>query len=354
MDPRSESDIVVGVTGLKTIESPQPGFAIARSLQERGYEVVGIDDSPLTAAAGVGWFDSVYTSTYLRTEDWPSFLKFLKSVKAKTGLATIIPGYDREVFLFAENHKALAAAGIRALIASPDSLRRASKLFLAELRHGVIPIPRTAVVRSRSALFRDADRLGYPVVCKGLVKDAYVANSRAEALAYFEHLRQIWGGGSGPVLLQEFVFGDAYCVAGVADAKSNVVSAVTIKKLGTDSKGSTWCGYTVVSQFLTTLCHRVVKHLGWVGGFELELLRQEESGKYFLFEFNPRLPSWVYLATAAGQNLPDLLVRLALGLPVKRSAGYTGNLAFLRAPLETICSMKSLERLMERTRLNGR
>ena len=35
--------ICVGVTALKTVESPQPGFAVAHSLKEAGYRVIGVE-----------------------------------------------------------------------------------------------------------------------------------------------------------------------------------------------------------------------------------------------------------------------------------------------------------------------
>jgi carbamoyl-phosphate synthase large subunit len=49
---------------------------------------------------------------------------------------------------------------------------------------------------------------------------------------------------------------------------------------------------------------------------ELELIKTSGNDLY-LIEINPRIPAWVYLAVGAGQNLPEALVKLALGIEVE-------------------------------------
>ncbi len=335
---------VVGVTGLKTVESPQPGFAIARGLKEGGFSVVGIDDSPLTAAVTSRSFDAVYCSNDLRAENFSRFLGFLHNVRSRTGMSVIIPGYDRDVYFFVENARALSEAGFKLALPSVEALRAISKPSVHLLRKFGFPTPKSAIVSSERELVKVLRCFSFPVVCKGLVKDAYIAHSKHQAVAYFHLLREIWGGGGGPILVQQFIFGHPLCVAGVADGSSDIVGAVAMRKLGIDAKGTTWCGYTLDQKNALSLTRKLVARTGWVGGFEVEFL-EEKSGRLVLFEINPRLPSWIHLATASGQNFPVLLANVSLGLPVRKRTAYRKNLAFVREPIETTCSLRSLEAL---------
>ena len=50
---------VIGVTAFKNVESPQPGFGVARCLKKEGFTVIGLDDTPLTSAI----FEMSFTSS---------------------------------------------------------------------------------------------------------------------------------------------------------------------------------------------------------------------------------------------------------------------------------------------------
>ncbi len=96
---------------------------------------------------------------------------------------------------------------------------------------------------------------------------------------------------------------------------------------------------------LLDLTRRIIKATKWRGGMELELVKSHKN-ELFIIEINPRIPAWVYLAVGAGQNLPEALVKLALGMEVKPYDTYTrlGKM-FIRYSYDLITDLKEFEKL---------
>ena len=75
------------------------------------------------------------------------------------------------------------------------------------------------------------------------------------------------------------------------------------------------------------------------------------KNKYYLVEINPRIPAWVYLAVGVGQNLPEALVKLALGKKVEPFQSYDIGKMFIRhswdmiVPIEQFQTLSSLGEL---------
>ncbi len=72
---------------------------------------------------------------------------------------------------------------------------------------------------------------------------------------------------------------------------------------------------------------------------ELELIKTTE-GEYYLMEINPRIPAWVYLAVGAGQNIPEALIKLALGMEVKPMKEYKIGKMFVRYSYDLIVDLE--------------
>ena len=69
------------------------------------------------------------------------------------------------------------------------------------------------------------------------------------------------------------------------------------------------------------------------------------ENEYYLIEINPRLPAWVYLSVGAGQNLPEALVKLALGENVKPFDKYEVGKLFIRYSYDLITDINEFEKL---------
>ena len=116
-----------------------------------------------------------------------------------------------------------------------------------------------------------------------------------------------------------------------------------MKKLGIDSKGTTWSGMTYYSKYIDELCIKIIKHLNWIGPFELEFIKDINSGKFFLFEINPRLPSWIYLSKIAGCNIPLLIVDLIMENKINVNINFKDEVIFSRYSEEVFYSREEFD-----------
>jgi len=174
------------------------------------------------------------------------------------------------------------------------------------------------------------------VVIKGVFYGASIVHTEADALAAFHHFVATWG---LPVIVQRYVKGEEYNVAALGDGSGETIGAVPMRKMALTEKGKGWAGVTIDDRELLAITEKVVGALSWRGGLEVEFLKDGASGQLLVAEVNPRFPAWVYLATAAGQNLPWANVLLALGQKVEPFVGHDVGTLFVRISIDQIASL---------------
>jgi len=288
------NSIRVGVTGFISSESPKPGFNVARSLKEglgEGVHIVALDSYPLTASIAL---PTLVDETHLipPPSDGPNaMLEYLKELTMKGPLDVLIPNDDIEVELLAGIRENVEGLGIKLALPTTKALKLRSKenLYSSLIQHGY-SAPKTVVLFQNQDVARIGDQLGYPLVVKGRLCDAYLAQSLAEAKIVFERIAETSG---LPVIVQQFVPGEEYSVTAVADGQNRAVGIVAIKKIGITEKGKTWAGVTIEAPWLIELGKKVVADLGWVGPIEIEFIKSEERNEWFVIEINPQFPSWI-------------------------------------------------------------
>jgi len=182
----------------------------------------------------------------------------------------------------------------------------------------------------------------YPVMVKGKYYDAYKAYSQEQAQAYFLKVSAKWG---YPVIVQEFVEGTEVNVIALGDGNGQVISAVAMRKQYITDKGKAWGGVTIADDSMLELTHKIISQTKWRGGMELELIRTADN-KLYILEINPRIPAWVYLAVGAGQNLPEALVKLAMGIDVKPYTSYEIWKMFIRYSWDMIVDIDMFSKLV--------
>ena len=153
-----------------------------------------------------------------------------------------------------------------------------------------------------------------------------------------------------PVIIQEFIKGTEVNVVALGDGEGNTVGAVPMRKQFITDKGKAWSGITLDDPKLLDLTHRIISAMKWKGGMEVELVKSSKN-ELFIIEINPRIPAWVYLAVGAGQNLPEALVKLALGMEVKPMDTYEVGKMFIRYSYDLITNLKEFEELSTRGEL---
>ncbi|MFZ4591019.1 MAG: ATP-grasp domain-containing protein, partial [Ignavibacteria bacterium] len=181
----------------------------------------------------------------------------------------------------------------------------------------------------------------YPVFIKGKFYDATIAYNPEQAKANVRKISAKWG---FPIIVQENIAGAEVNVVALGDGEGTTVGAVAMRKLYITDKGKAWAGITIADEKLIEITDSIISQTKWRGGMELEIMKTPEN-EYYLIEINPRLPAWVYLSVGAGQNLPEALVKLALGENVKPFDKYEVGKLFIRYSYDLITDINEFEKL---------
>ena len=255
------------------------------------------------------------------------------------------------MFAFAKLKPKLASIGIKTLVPTVDQLtiRGKDKLFSFCEKHN-ISAPKNYLASSVQDLYKLPSELKYPVVIKGIFYDAYIANNFDDAENYFRKISSKWG---YPIIVQEYIKGNEYNVCALGDGEGGTVGAVAMKKLFVTDKGKGWAGVSIEDNEIIDISKKIIKELNWIGGAEFEFMRDEMTNKNYLLEINPRFPAWVYLAVAAGQNLPHAAVELALGKKVEPFESYEIGKIFVRYSWDLITDIKKFEEITVKGVLNN-
>jgi carbamoyl-phosphate synthase large subunit len=338
-------DAHVVITGLMAMDNPYPGLGIARCIRSasefRG-RISGFIFDPLsTGAYCEGVFDRIFLIPY-PAAGVDVLLQRIKEIHAVYHIDVIIPSLDSEVILYAQAAKELALLGIKTLLPSVSSIKMRSKNLLYEFcLQNHFRCPETIIINNVREISARLDPGGAPFVLKGALSDAAVCHNVEEGEANYWQLFNQWG---YPVLMQNFIAGEEIDVIALTGKDSELAGAVVMKKFGLTEKGKAFAGITVEDTGLIKLTSKILKKLGWIGPAECEFIK-DEKGKYYLMEINSRFPSWLYLACAAGQNLPLLTVKLALDIPVRPLDFYTPGKLFIRTVADAFVDAQKLMEL---------
>jgi carbamoyl-phosphate synthase large subunit len=115
-----------------------------------------------------------------------------------------------------------------------------------------------------------------------------------------------------------------------------------MRKLYITDKGKGWAGITIEDDKLISLAKEFIRATNWRGGFELEIMR-DNKGDLYIMEINPRFPAWLYLATAAGQNQPAALVKMAMGETVEAFGQYEVGKMFVRYSIDHMVNIADFQ-----------
>jgi carbamoyl-phosphate synthase large subunit len=335
-----QQKVTVAVTGLNNIDSPGPGIPVIRGIRESkvfDVRIIGLAYEHLEPGIYMrDLVDKTYMIPY-PSEGKDALFKRLLEIHAKEKLDVIIPNFDAELFSFIKLEKKLEGIGIKTYLPSIEQFEERNKSNLSAYgeKYGV-HVPAGTEVYSTSDLNNILRSMNYPVMIKGKYYDAYAANSFEQAVNYFIRLSAKWG---FPVIVQEFIRGTEVNVVALGDGEGNLIAAVPMRKQYITEKGKAWGGITIEDPSLLELARKIIFQTKWKGGMELELIRSTDH-KLYLIEINPRIPAWVYLAVGAGQNIPEALLMLTLGMEVNPFSRYDVGKMFVRYSYDMIVDLE--------------
>ncbi len=336
--------LVIGVTGLNAHDNPGPGVGVIRSLRDSkdlDIRIVGLSYETMEPGPYLhDIVDIAYQIPYPSAGSEPLRDRLLY-IHQHEKLNFIIPNFDAELRNFIKISSTLKQNGIHTLLPKVEDLNDIDKTHLHEFCiKNDISAPKTMMLSGMEKIDDIKDKLDYPVFVKGLFYEAYKANNADQVRTYFTKLSAKWG---LPVIIQEAIEGTEINIAGLGDGKGNLMGAVPIRKLYITDRGKGWSGVVLSDTNLINITEDFVKASNWRGGFELEFIRTVDD-KLVLLEVNPRFPAWIYTATAAGQNLPEGLIKLGLNMPFEPFSQYDAGKMFIRYAWELITDISEFQK----------
>ncbi len=346
-----KTKITIALTGLNNTDNPGPGVPVIRGIRESETfdpRIIGLAYENLEPGIYMeGVVDKTYQVPY-PSEGSDVLIQRILEIHAKDPIDVLIPNFDAELYAFMRSQHILEEAGIKTFLPTLEQFEERHKTNLPDFgkKYG-LEVPFSKVITRVDEIEKLKDEFEYPVMVKGKFYDAYLAYNEEQVRMNYNKISAKWG---LPVIIQEFIKGTEVNVVALGDGEGNTVGAVPMRKQFITDKGKAWSGITLDDPKLLDLTHRIISAMKWKGGMEVELVKSSKN-ELFIIEINPRIPAWVYLAVGAGQNLPEALVKLALGMEVKPMDTYEVGKMFIRYSYDLITNLKEFEELSTRGEL---
>lgn len=335
----------IAVTGLNNTDNPGPGVPVIRGIRESkdlDVRIIGLAYENLEPGI---YMPGIADKTYLIP--YPSsgtrvFLNRILEIHHRERLDLIIPNFDAELYTFIKSGHFLLQHGIRTYLPTLEQFEERSKANLPSFgeRYNV-KVPDSKELVNEKDIHELMEDFDYPVLVKGKFYDAYFANNADQISGHFHKIASKWG---LPVIIQEYIKGTEVNVVALGDGTGRTVAAVSMRKQYVTDKGKAWGGITIDDPRMLEITRDLIRKTRWKGGMELEMIKTS-AAEYYLIEINPRIPAWVYLAVGAGQNIPEALVKLALGYEIPTMDHFRTGKMFIRYSWDMIGDIGQFERI---------
>ncbi|WP_346858960.1 ATP-grasp domain-containing protein [uncultured Draconibacterium sp.] len=336
----NKQKITLAVTGLNNTDNPGPGVPVIRGIKESAefdVRIIGLVYENLEPGIYMeDLCDRIFQVPYPSAGS-NELIERIETINQQEKIDVLIPNLDAELFSFMKNEERLKNLGIHTFLPNLKQFQERDKDKLQEFgKKYDVKVPGSLNMGSTNQISDLEDKFDYPIMIKGQFYDAYVAKNKEQVKQAFHDISSKWG---LPVIAQEFVKGTEVNVIALGDGLGNTIAAVPMRKQYITDKGKAWGGITLADDKMMELTRSIIQKTKWKGGMELELIKNSK-GEYYLIEINPRIPAWVYLAVGAGQNIPEALVKLALGHEVKPMTEYKIGKMFVRYSYDVIVDLE--------------
>jgi len=341
----SKKKISVALTGLNNTDNPGPGVPVIRGIRESTEfetRIIGLAYENLEPAI---YMHDVVDKTYqvpYPSEGTDVLVQRILEIHEKDPFDVLIPNFDAELYAFMRAEETLRQAGIRTFLPTLEQFEDRHKSNLPDYGERYdVKVPFSKPIFKQEEIEELKEDFEYPLMVKGKFYDAYLAYNADQVKMHYNKISAKWG---LPIIIQEFIKGTEVNVVALGDGKGNTVGAVPMRKQYITDKGKAWAGITLDDKKLLELTDKIISSTKWRGGMEVEIVKSFDNELYVI-EINPRIPAWVYLAVGAGQNLPEALVKLALGMDVEPYTKYDVGKMFVRYSNDLITDLKEFEKL---------
>ncbi len=292
-------------------------LAVVRALRAGGYEPWFATHSPLTFAARSRATAGTFALPRPSDGGDDAYVAALADAAQRCEAQVVLPGNELAIKAVPGREHLFPAGTIVASSPLETVNRATDKAALAELAAAAgVPAPPTLEI-GPDEIDEHLAAIAFPAVVKPAVTAVTETGKTsiarpAQVVRDAAALRRALDG-VGRWLVQPFVPGTLTAVAGVAwDGELVCSSHQEARRIYPEPLGVSAFAETVaIDRHLDRAVAHILRHLGWSGIFEVQLIRSAEGSH--AIDLNPRPYGSIALAIGAGRNLPSVWVDLLLG-----------------------------------------
>jgi hypothetical protein len=333
----------VAIIGINGADSPSAGLILAQSLRRQRsapVRVIALVENPFSdGIQAINHADEVVVAPSPRVSP-QGFIERIRGVARRLGPLAILPGEPADWCSIIPLKSALQRNGVF-LLAPPESLVKALLPFPDRGTLKGVTAPQHCVLRSRDLRPLRAVKWRFPLRLQSHHGAVGVATTshELEIMVAQHHHHSIT-----PLLIREIPSGEEISIAALGDQRGRPIGWVAARVLNRSENGAVWSAVTVSASAIQNVVQPLLRKLAWPG--PLTLTFTFTPGGPCFTGIEPGFPSWISLASAAGQELPLQYVRLALGKAVLAQAGYRAGLHLARVAVDQSTEFTALSRLV--------
>lgn len=268
--------------------------------------------------------------------DSDEFIDELVRVGQTFSQRPVIMSYDERVLLNISKHRDRLQAYYNFMLPDHNMVDRLldKQLFDKLAEEFELPTPASVEVSNKQEIKRVVSKLRAPYIIKPAYRHYWFhpefsrvvgkQQKKGYVCKSIEELREIYGKISQihpDVVVQEFIRGDdhqMYDVNMYVDKNKNVRGYVSSRKLRVypPISGSGTCAETVEDSEIEKLARNITDKLNLIGMINLQMKRDEVTGRPMLIEIHTRTSTYDILGTHAGANIPALYYKDINGIKI--------------------------------------
>ncbi len=254
------------------------------------------------------------------------YIPFLLSYCKENNIDLIIPLFDIDLPILAENRELFSDIGVRVLVSDAKLVKICNdkwKTFEFLTTEGFF-VPKTYISLEKAFEALDAAEIKYPLIIKprwgcGSIGIQIAENRQELECLYNIVKKKIFGSylkfesaadKEHCVIIQEFIDGKEYGVDIFNDLNGNYINAAVKEKISMRS-GETDCAVTVSDENISEICKRLAALTKHVANLDVDILKK--NGKYYILEMNARFGGGYPFSHLAGADLPYAIVQWISG-----------------------------------------
>jgi predicted ATP-grasp superfamily ATP-dependent carboligase len=258
---------------------------------------------------------------FLKPEDEgvDSYAEKLLEIVNKGGYDVFLPvGFESYIAVSKYAKKFRESAGIAVPEWEKMQVALNKDMTMKFAREVGVPIPKTKILLTENDLEGINDQ--YPIVIKSSDGFLRYCNNKNELLKNFKFIK---GKSRMGIIAQEYIRGFGCGFYGVYD-RGKLIAHILQKRLKEFpvTGGPSAVAESYSDERLLNYGKKLCDALNWHGPIMAEFKYDTENNDYRLIELNPKLWNSLDLTIAAGIDVPEILVNIALGKRPKILGGY--------------------------------